>query len=77
MDELHRRVVRRIRELAAERKIVLSHLPDRADVGRSFFWEVLVGKKSPTLRWLAQIAIALEVDAEELIQRRPAQRRGG
>ena len=53
------------------RKIPVSHLPDRADVARSHFWEVLAGRKSPTLAWIGRIATALEVDAAELLARDP------
>lgn len=47
----------------------LSHLADRAGVGRSHFWNVLGGKKSPTIRWLAKIAGTLDVDVDELVAR--------
>jgi transcriptional regulator with XRE-family HTH domain len=67
VDELHRRVVTRIREVAEERGIPLTHLPDRAGVARSHFWDVLAGRKSPTLAWLAKIATALDVDAGALV----------
>ena len=67
MDELHRRVVTRIREVAEERGIPLTHLPDRAGVARSHFWDVLAGRKSPTLAWLVKIAAALEADAGDLV----------
>jgi len=72
VDELHRRVVTRIREVAEERGIPLTHLPDRAGVARSHFWDVLAGRKSPTLVWLAKIATALEVDAGVLVVQRAA-----
>ena len=71
VDELHRRVARHIRERAQGKNIPLSHLPDRAAVARSHFWEVLGGRKSPTLNWLGRIATALEVDAAELLARDP------
>ena len=51
------------------RKIPISHLPDRAAVARSHFWEVLAGRKSPTLAWIGRIATALEVDPAELFAR--------
>ncbi|MGC4120499.1 MAG: helix-turn-helix transcriptional regulator [Myxococcales bacterium] len=70
MDEVHRRLARRIRELAKARKIPVSHLPDLAAVSRSYFWDVLKGKNSPTLLWLERIAGALGVDVEELVVRR-------
>jgi transcriptional regulator with XRE-family HTH domain len=73
VDELHRRVVTRIREVAEERGIPLTHLPDRAGVARSHFWDVLAGRKSPTLVWLAKIAAALDVDAGVLVAARPAE----
>ena len=66
MDELHRRVTRRIREIAKTRDILVTHLPDRSDVSRSHFFDVMAGKKSPTLEWLAKIASALDVDPGEL-----------
>ena len=71
MDELHRRLARRIRERAEGKNIPLSHLPDRAGVARSHFWEVLGGRKSPTLNWVGRIAVALEVDPAELLARDP------
>lgn len=67
MDELHRRVVRHIRERAKRLKIPVTHLPDRAGVSRSHFWEVMAGRRSPTLKWLAQLATALDVDAGDLV----------
>ena len=51
-----------------EKKISLSHLPDRAGVARSHFWEVLGGRKSPTLTWIAKVAGALDIDAGELLR---------
>jgi hypothetical protein len=67
VDELHQRVTDRIREIAEERRIPVTHLPDHADVGRSHFWEVMAGRSSPTLAWLGKIASALDVDTAELV----------
>ena len=67
MDELHRRLADRIRARARERRIVLTHLPDLAGVGQSQFWNVLAGRKSPTLRWIGRVAAALEIDAGTLL----------
>jgi transcriptional regulator with XRE-family HTH domain len=67
VDELHQRVTDRIRELAEERGIAVTHLPDRAGVGRSHFWGVMGGRSSPTLAWLARVAAALDVDAADLV----------
>lgn len=69
MDELHRRVVRHIREMAKARGLPVTHLADHAAVSRSHFWEVLGGRTSPTLLWLSKVARALGVDAEELVTR--------
>lgn len=68
MDALHKRVVVRIRKLSAEKKMPISHLPDHAGVSRSHFWEVIGGRKSPTLQWLQRVAEALEVDVEEFFR---------
>lgn len=72
MDELHQRVVDRIRKLADERGIPITHLPERARVGRSHFFGVMAGTSSPTLSWLARIAEALEVDVEALVSAAPS-----
>jgi transcriptional regulator with XRE-family HTH domain len=70
VDELHKRVATAIRRIATERKMPLTHLPDRAGVTRSHFWAVLGGKKSPTLRWLERVADALDVDVSDFVVRR-------
>lgn len=67
MDELHQRVADRIREIAERRKLPVTHLPDRAGVGRSHFWDVIAGRSSPTLAWLVRVAAALDVDVAELL----------
>jgi transcriptional regulator with XRE-family HTH domain len=69
MDALHKRVVVKIRQLSREKKMPISHLPDHAGVSRSHFWEVIGGRKSPTLQWLERVADALSVDVEELFRR--------
>jgi hypothetical protein len=56
-------------EQARAKKIPISHLPDRAAVARSHFWEVLAWRTSPTLTWLGRVAAALEVDVEALVTR--------
>jgi transcriptional regulator with XRE-family HTH domain len=66
-EELNQRVAKRIRTIARERRIPVTHLPDRAAVGRSHFWEVMAGRSSPTLEWLARVAAALDVDPGELV----------
>jgi ribosomal protein L7Ae-like RNA K-turn-binding protein len=66
-EDLHERVTKRIRAIAREQRIPVTHLPDRAAVGRSHFWEVMAGRSSPTLEWLARVAVALDVDPGELV----------
>jgi transcriptional regulator with XRE-family HTH domain len=67
MDEIHQRLVSQIQNLAQQRGITLSHLPDYADVGRSHYWEVLKGRSSPTLEWIKKVADALGVDVGDLL----------
>ncbi len=67
MDAIHRRIARNIRARAKARDIMITHLPDRAGVGRSSFFMVMSGKTSPTVRWLAQVAAALDCDVADLI----------
>jgi hypothetical protein len=66
-DALQRRLVRRIKEVSRERKIPVTHLPDRAAVSRAHFWDVMGRRKSPTLAWVTKVAEALEVDPGELL----------
>lgn len=61
----------RIRAIAEKRQIPVTHLPDRAGVGRSHFWEVMAGRASPTLAWLEKVAAALDVDPGELVAAAP------
>jgi transcriptional regulator with XRE-family HTH domain len=68
VEELKDRVVQRVREAAAARGIPLTHLPDRAGVSRSHFWDVLAGRASPTLKWLARVASALDVPPAQLLE---------
>jgi transcriptional regulator with XRE-family HTH domain len=68
LDTIHARLVSRITALAEQRGITLSHLPDRADVARSYFWRLMKGTTSPTLGKMAKLAQALDVDVSELIK---------
>ena len=67
MDELHRRVTSRIKEVAEAKNLPLSHVADRAAVSRTHLFDVLGGRKSPTLTFLKKVADALGVDASELV----------
>lgn len=53
--------------MARARGIQLTHVPDLAGVSRSHFWDVLAGRKSPTLAWLAKVALALQCEPYELL----------
>ena len=66
----------RIRQIAHDKDIRLSHIADRADVSRSVMWELLGGKMSPTLDLVQRLAEVLEVDPIELLTARaPATKR--
>ncbi len=68
-SEVQRRIASRIREIARERGVPLTHLADRSGTSRSHLWNVLSGAKAPTLTWLVAIANALEVDPADLLAR--------
>jgi transcriptional regulator with XRE-family HTH domain len=70
---LERILARRIRELAAERAIPLSHLADRAGVSRSLLWEIFAQSASVTLETVQRLSDALELkDPLELLRGTPA-----
>lgn len=69
MDELQRRVARNIKRLAKERGITLTHVPDRGGLSRTHFYDVLAGRKWPTLKWLRDVAHVLNADVEEIVRR--------
>jgi len=85
VDDLQARMVAAVRAISKRRGITITHLPDRAAVSRSHFWEVLGGRTSPTLAWVTRIAKALDVKPIELFRhgdqptppakRKPARRR--
>jgi DNA-binding phage protein len=65
--------------LAEKRGMPLTHLADRAGVGRTHFWSVLGAEASPTLTWLLKVSAALDVDVIDLLrdEGRLASRRTG
>jgi transcriptional regulator with XRE-family HTH domain len=67
VDRLHRQVIRRIADLQREKRLSQNYLADFAGVSRSQMSRMLTGKQSPTLRTLAKIAQALEVDLATLV----------
>lgn len=56
-----------MKELCKARKIVFSHLPDHAAVGRTHFWAVTQLRSTPSLEWLCDIAKALDADVADLL----------
>ena len=68
-QDVHDRVIIRIRALCRVQGITLTQLIERAHVSASHFWGVMNGGKSPTIEWLQQIAVALGVDIEDLCKR--------
>lgn len=66
-DEVHRRLVTQVRAAAKTRGVQLTHVPDLAGVSRSHFWDVLAGRKSPTVAWLSKVAVALRSEPSELL----------
>lgn len=71
MDAAHERLAERIRTLAEQRGIPLSHVADRAGVGRAHMYDILAGRASPSLTWLVKIASVLEVEPGDLISAPP------
>lgn len=67
MDEVHRKLAARIKALAKRRGWSVNKLADFAVVGRGYLSDVLAGRKSPTVRTLAKLASALEVEVKELL----------
>jgi SOS-response transcriptional repressor LexA len=66
-DEVHRRLVAQVRVAAKARGVQLTHVPDLAGVSRSHFWDVLAGRKSPTVSWLSKVAVALRSEPSDLL----------
>jgi transcriptional regulator with XRE-family HTH domain len=59
---LERILARRLRELAAERGMPVSHVADHAGVSRSLVWEIFDQSASVTLDTLQKLAGALGLD---------------
>jgi DNA-binding phage protein len=67
VDAAHALLAERIRSLAAAKGIAVSHVADRAGVGRAHFYAVLAGRASPSLTWIVKIADVLEVEVAVLL----------
>ena len=66
MDDVHRKLASRLKALARSRHWSANKLADFADVGRGYLSDVLACRKSPTVRTLAKLASALEVEVKDL-----------
>lgn len=71
-NELHARVVARIRQLAEAKGISVSQLIDHGGFTRSHVYAILNGDQSPTLIWLVRVAEALEVSPFALFEDQPS-----
>jgi transcriptional regulator with XRE-family HTH domain len=60
-------LARRLREVAADRDVALTHVADRAGIGRSHLWRLLNGEAAATLDVVDKLAGALGVPAIELL----------
>jgi len=60
-------MVARLRAAARERGLKLTHVPDLAGVSRSHFWDVMAGRKNPTVRWLVKITSPLQCEPADLL----------
>jgi len=67
VDHLRADVIANIRAHASQRNVPLSLLADFAGVSRAHFFDVLAGRKDPTLTWLAKVAAALGIDVSDLL----------
>ena len=68
-EELRARVAQRIRDVAKRKGIALTRLADEAGVSRAGLWVVLNGESGVSIDFLAKLALALNVDPDELTRR--------
>lgn len=69
---MRERVARRVKELRQRAGMSQQELARLAKVSRSFLVEVEQGHRSPNIDLLEKLAVALEVDARELLGPAPA-----
>jgi transcriptional regulator with XRE-family HTH domain len=60
-------LAKRLRQLAEEKGLPLSHVADRAGMAHSFFWKLLAAESSATLTSVERLAEVLGVDPLELL----------
>lgn len=71
VDATHANLAAQIRARAEAQGIPLSHVADRAGVGRAHLYGVLAGRSSPSLTWIVKIAEVLGVEPAELLMPLP------
>jgi transcriptional regulator with XRE-family HTH domain len=67
-DTLEQVLARRVREIALEKGIALSHVADRAGIARSHLWAVLSARRSATLAMVQRLAGVLGVEPLALLE---------
>ncbi len=65
--QLRRVLASNIRKQLQKKKMTANHLADFAGVSRSQLFDLLAGRKSVTIDWLAKLASALGVPPWELL----------
>ena len=67
-EELRATFASRVREKAAARGLSLNSVADRADISRPYLYDILAGRKAPTIDTLARLAGALQCRPDELLR---------
>jgi transcriptional regulator with XRE-family HTH domain len=61
-------LAKRLRDIARDRKMPISHVADRAGLAHSYFWQLLRAEASPTLAVVQRLAEALDVEPLALLR---------
>lgn len=69
-QKLRARVAKNVRAIAKSKRKPLTVLADLAGVSRPHMFAFLGGRKDVTLGWLEKVALALDVDPQELLRPR-------
>lgn len=69
--DLVRLLGRNVREARQRKRMTQESLALEADMKRSYLSELEAGKRNPTVRALGRLAVALEIDAAELLRAPP------
>jgi transcriptional regulator with XRE-family HTH domain len=71
-DAIGRILAVNIRATAKKRRLPLNQLAESAGVSKSQLYNVLAGGSSASIGWISRIAVALEVEAWQLLKPRKA-----